>query len=149
MQPFLQRVLCADDDASTRALMQLWLERQGYEVETVETSGEVLRLAEQRAFDLYLLDDWFPDGRGKDLIQALRTLDPNTPIVFLSGDVRQANQVEILSLGAQAFFTKPVELDEITATIAQLISTAEQEQSVYVPTVYGCDKNHTGGEVKE
>ncbi len=133
MQPFLRRILCADDDKSTLELMEFWLGQQGYEVATSETKSGVLRLAKQKPFDLYLLDDWFPDGRGKDLIQALRRLDPNTPIVLFSADARAANREEIIRLGAQAFFSKPIDLEEITTTITQLIYTAEQEQVTFAP----------------
>lgn len=80
---------------------------------------------------MYLFDDWFRDGGGKDFILQLRTLDPGTPIVFLSGDARAANQEEIIRLGAQAFLAKPVDLQEVVATIAQGLCTTEQEQAVF------------------
>lgn len=133
MQPFLRRILYADDDEGSTELMELWLEQNWYEVKIAKTKNEILRLAEQEPFDLYLLDDWFPDGRGKDLIPQLQHLDPHTPIIFLSADVRATNQAEILRLGAQAFMPKPIDLDQVLAIIAQIICAAEQERGVAWP----------------
>ncbi len=126
MQPFLWRILCADDDTSTTEFMELWLTQQGYEVQTANTRAEALQLAQEAHFDLYILDDWFSDGDGKELIQPLRAIDPLTPIIIISGDVRDVNQEEALCLGAQAFLHKPLDFDKAADHIAQLICAAEQ-----------------------
>ncbi len=108
--------------------MELWLTQQGYEVQTAKTKAEALQLAQEAHFDLYILDDWFPDGDGKELIQPLRAIDPLTPIIIISGDVRSVNQAKALCLGAQAFLAKPLDFDEAADHIAQLICAVEQRQ---------------------
>jgi len=46
-----------------------------------------LRLARQGYFDLYILDNWLPDGSGIGLRRAIREFDPHTPILFYSQSV--------------------------------------------------------------
>src|SRR5262245_50284298 len=46
--------------------------------------AEGLRLARQRYFDLYILDNWLPDGSGVELCRLIREFDPCTPILFYS-----------------------------------------------------------------
>lgn len=125
MQPLIRRLLCVDDDPDTNELLNHGLGEEGYEVITVDTQAGALEFAKQEPFDLYLLDDWLPDGRGKDLITKIREFDPNTPIIFFSGNTEEANQAEIMHLGAQAFLAKPADLDEVRALIEQAISEAE------------------------
>ena len=43
---------------------------------------EGLRFAQRRDFDLYILDNWLPDGSGIGLCRAIREFDPHTPILF-------------------------------------------------------------------
>lgn len=123
-----KRILCADDDQHTNELLNFWLAQNGYEVKTAETQTDALSLARRERFDLYLLDDWLPDGRGKDLLLMIRDFDPDTPIVFFSGNVEAANQAEILRLGAQAFIAKPADLDKVTAVIQQLLAAADEKK---------------------
>lgn len=125
MQPFQKQILCVEDDLDTSDLLSFWLTQNGYEVKAVETKSDALRLAQQGPYDLYLLDDWLPDGRGKDMIAEIRNFDPDTPIVFISGDTREGNQAEILRLGAQVFLAKPMDLDLVAETIGELITTYE------------------------
>ncbi|HYE73421.1 MAG TPA: response regulator [Blastocatellia bacterium] len=122
MQSSAKRILCADDDQHTNELLSFWLEKNGYEVKTVTTQTDALSLARRERFDLYLLDDLLPDGRGKDLVLMIRDFDPQTPIVFLSGNIDEANQQDILERGAQAFIPKPSNLTKVTELIEQLIS---------------------------
>jgi DNA-binding NtrC family response regulator len=78
---------------------------------------------------LYLLDDRFPDGYGTERIEPLQAVTPTTPIIIISGDVREANQAQALHLGAQAFLSKPVNVDEVAELIAELIGAAEQNNA--------------------
>ncbi len=120
--PPCKRILCADDDPDTLDLMKVWLGSEGYEVITAATVSEAVGIAGSEFFDFYLLDDWFPDGGGDELISGIRTIDARTPVVFFSGDVRTANREQLMKLGAQAFIPKPSDLAIVSDTIRQLLS---------------------------
>lgn len=116
-----KHILCADDDEDTREMMDCWLDLRGYEVTTTGSISETLSLTERGGFDLLLLSGWYRDGLGVDLCRQIRAFDARTPIVFLSGYAYATDIKEGLESGAQAYFTKPVDLNALTRTIEQFV----------------------------
>jgi len=86
--------------------------------------AEGLRFATEKYFDLYILDNWLPDGTGIDLCQLIRKFDPHTPILFCSAVVDEPNIQNGLSAGAQAYFVKPIDFEELQLTVARLTNVA-------------------------
>ncbi len=121
---FIERrkhVLCSDDHEDTRALMALWLDLSGYEVTTAGSLAETLPLAQKGNFDLFILDGWYGDGLGFDLCKQIRQFDTRTPILFLSALAFQSDIEKGLAAGAQAYLTKPFDLDVLGQTIEEYI----------------------------
>src|SRR5262249_11063336 len=83
---------------------------------------EGLRLARQRYFDLYILDNWLPDGSGVELCRLIREFDPHTPILFYSAVGYTRDIEEAMRAGADAYLIKPVSLDELEQAVARLNS---------------------------
>ena len=92
-----KRILCVEDDEDSSGLMTTLFELLNYQVVIASTSAEALRLSQSERFDLYLLDSWLPDGTGIQLCEQIRSLDPVTPILFLSADAYNT-----LSIAARA-----------------------------------------------
>src|SRR5262249_49226458 len=86
--------------------------------------AEGLRFATEKYFDLYILDNWFPDGAGIDLCPLIRKFGPHTPILFCSAVVDKPNIQNGLSAGAQAYFVKPIDFEKIQLTVARLTNVA-------------------------
>ena len=86
--------------------------------------AEGLRFASKKYFDLYILDNWLPDGNGIDLCQLIRTFDPHTPILFCSAVAYEADIQEGLTAGAQAYFVKPFDFEELQLAVARLTNVA-------------------------
>lgn len=117
----MARILLVEDDADFRELVQMTLEIAGFQVAAVDTLAAAVELARAQAFDLYVLDNRLPDGDGQELCQRIRRFDPRQPILFLSGEARSARVQEMISCGAQACLIKPVDPDEIVATVGLLL----------------------------
>jgi DNA-binding response OmpR family regulator len=120
----LARILYAEDRADTRELVACILAQNDCEIVTTDSYDQSLHLARNNNFDLYILDNWLPDGSGVDLCLRLRQLDPATPILFYSAAAFQADKNRALSAGAQAYLTKPVDSDELVATVFRLIEAS-------------------------
>jgi DNA-binding response OmpR family regulator len=119
------RVLFVDNDADARDLLDVVLRQAGYEPVIAATVADGLRLAKSRSFDLILLDLYFGDGAGIELCRAIRALDEQVPIFFYTGTGR-ATDVELgMKAGAQGFFIKPVDIDDLVGTISRYVSSAE------------------------
>lgn len=116
-----KHVFCADDHADTRTMMACWLDMLGYEVTTAGSLAETLPLTQKGGFDLLILAGWYRDGLGVDLCRQIRAFDARTPIVFLSAYACQGDIQKGLESGAQAYITKPLDLDVMEQTIEKLI----------------------------
>jgi len=113
-----KRILFVEDSADAHQLMELTL--TGYRVVTARDFTEGLRLAKQRYFDLYILDNWLPDGTGIELCRRIREFDPHTPVVFVSGAAYESDVREGLTAGAQIYITKPSDPRELEREVARL-----------------------------
>jgi DNA-binding response OmpR family regulator len=120
------RILYAEDDADTRELVTVVLERQNCEVIATESHNEALRLARAEHFDLYLIDNWMPGLSGVRLCEQLREFDHHTPVLFYSGAAFETDRERALSSGAQGYLVKPVAGDELVAEVLRLISDSRQ-----------------------
>jgi DNA-binding response OmpR family regulator len=123
MQTTKPRILFVDDNDDIRFMVALLLGTSDYEVMTTDCVTSALELAQQEAFDLYLLDNKFPDGTGNDLCEKIREFDHHTPIIFYSGDAHEADRQRALRCGAQAYVMKP-DIDGLPKTIARVMRAA-------------------------
>ena len=79
-----RRILCAESNKDVGELIALMLTRKGYEVETVQTAADCLKVASTDRFDLYILNDTYIDADSLELCRQLRELDPVTPVLLFS-----------------------------------------------------------------
>jgi DNA-binding response OmpR family regulator len=119
-----KRILLVEDEEDAREIAALSLEE--YKLICARDFGEGLRLARQRYFDLYIIDNWLPDGSGVELCRLIRRFDPHTPILFYSACAYPRDLRAALSAGAQAYLIKPVSFDDITQAVARLTSVAPE-----------------------
>jgi DNA-binding response OmpR family regulator len=115
-------ILCVEDDEESMFMLQTLLELNGYKVSPAKSLTEGLSLAKGNSFDLYLLDDWLPDGVGIDLCEKIRSFDSITPILFYSGVAGEDVRQRAIRAGAQEYLFKPVDIEILTARVEQLIS---------------------------
>src|ERR1700752_765717 len=115
-------VLFVEDDADTRELMSFLLKSEGYQIVLAANYDEALLLARVMRFDLIMMDNWMPGGSGIELCKTLREFDATTPIIFYSGAAYDHDKREAFACGAQAYLTKPTDIDTLTDTIARLIA---------------------------
>ena len=115
-----KRILFVEDNEEDGALVKMCL--RNYDIIYAHDYDEGLRLAHRRYFDLYILDNWLPDGSGIGLCRAIREFDPYTPILFYSGAAYTRDVDAALRSGAQGYLVKPVNIDELKEVVARLTS---------------------------
>jgi DNA-binding response OmpR family regulator len=96
-----------------------------YEVTTAGTCAEALQVAKTRLINLYLLDNWLPDGSGIELCKQIRKIDPNTPIIFYSAAAYDKDREEAIEAGAKVYLIKPVDISRLVEAIKTLMFQAE------------------------
>ena len=95
-------VLCVEDDEDSREMLSLLLKHWRIETKTVGTATQALSMIQAERFDLYLLDTQLPDLDGFELCRRMRSLDPQTPILFFSGDAYESDKQKGIEAGASA-----------------------------------------------
>jgi DNA-binding response OmpR family regulator len=115
-----RRVLVVDDDARARAAIALLLTEEGYDATMAADGEEASRLLASWHPDLVVTDLNMPRLDGRGLLQRVKTVLPQTPVIVVSA--RAAAEGSTLEgLGAAGFFSKPVQVDELLARIHALI----------------------------
>jgi DNA-binding response OmpR family regulator len=113
-------ILCVDDDTDTCELLQFLLDE--YEFMSAHSIAKAFELIESRRFDLYIFDNWLPDGSGIELCRKVRALGLETPIIFVSGAAQIQDIEEATASGANKYLTKPCEPDLLIKVVKELIS---------------------------
>jgi DNA-binding NtrC family response regulator len=111
------RVLFVDDDAEAREVMAIVLAQAGYAVEVANDGFDAIGKLPAVAPDLVVTDLQMPGMHGLDLIDNIRKIDEEVPVVLATG-VETRDLVTNPSLyGAVACLEKPLDLDELFWTI--------------------------------
>ena len=114
------RILHVDDDDDTRDLVACILHGEGWKVVSVENTTSAIKLAAAGEFDLYLIDNWIDGDTENALCRGLRSLDPQTPILFYSGAVFPSDISAALASGAQGYVKKPCTPEALVEEILKL-----------------------------
>ena len=119
-----RRILCAESNKDVGDLIALMLEQKGYEVETVQTAADCIKVATTDRFDLYILNDTYIDADSLELCRQLRELDPATPVLLFSlessGPHRQQRAVEA---GVKVYKSKTSDFVSLVQTIDRLLQS--------------------------
>jgi CheY-like chemotaxis protein len=110
MSEQLRRILCVDDDADIRLLLDYSLTQiGGYEVRCCADGPSALALAPQFHPDLVLLDVMMPGMRGPETLVALRALPEmqGVPVIFVTAKALPSDLEPLLQLGATGVIVKP------------------------------------------
>jgi DNA-binding response OmpR family regulator len=119
-----KRILMVEDEEDAQEIAALSLEE--YTLICASSFDEGQRLARRGYFDLYILDNWLPDGNGIELCRVIREFDPHTPILFYTACAYPRDLQAAFSAGAQAYLAKPVRFDDFTQAVTQLTSVAPE-----------------------
>lgn len=115
-----KNILIVEDDANIRELLHLYLEQEGYHIESAQDGAEGLRVFRRVHPDLVLLDLMMPVMDGTQMIRELRTFS-KTPVIVLTAKGEVLDKVTLLELGADDYITKPFEMREVIARVRAVL----------------------------
>jgi two-component system cell cycle response regulator len=119
-----KKILIVDDDASTRLVLSARLRSRNYEALVAADSIQAMSLARKELPHLMLLDIEMPGGDGfvvAQRVKALTSLEA-IPVVIMTSSVDRAKaEARSVEAGAEAFLTKPVDQEELFATIEMIL----------------------------
>jgi two-component system response regulator ResD len=127
-----KRVLVVDDHPAARSVIRSILETeksQTYQVTEAATGGDCLKaVAQEGPFDLILLDVKLPDMDGYDVCRAVREVETQVPIVFITGQGDLRDFASGRQAGADSYLVKPVSRMALRS-LAQLFTTLHRSQA--------------------
>ena len=107
-------VLIIDDEDRIREVVQLYFEREGFDVMTASDGVEGVTLGLEKSPDLIILDLMLPRIDGLEVFRRLRSRS-RVPIIMLTAKDEEADRVVGLELGADDYVTKPFSPRELVA----------------------------------
>jgi DNA-binding response OmpR family regulator len=116
-----RRILCAESNKDVGDLIALMLARKGYEVESVQTVAECLKVASTDRFDLYILNDTYIDGDSLELCRELRRIDQATPVLLFSLESSGPRQHKALQMDIKIYKSKTSDFVSLVQTIDSLL----------------------------
>lgn len=123
------RIMVGDDDASVRGLVRAALES---EMDVVEAADGMAALTELRTehVDLVVLDIMMPALDGFEVLSRIRGSDRlvQTPVIMLSGRVREADHVRAFKSGADGYLTKPFEVEQLADLVRRLATSSAADR---------------------
>ena len=114
-------ILIVDNDTGARKRLSATFKKGGFEVLAVGTANEAIAAARERRFNVVLLDIELPDMSGTELIASLKELQPDAAIVMVTADPTLDSAVRSINAGAQRYLTKPLNMDEVLATVTEVL----------------------------
>ena len=118
-------ILVVDDDKSILRTFTRILQKSGYEIDVAETGKEAMEKAENRHYDLALVDIRLPDMDGTDLLAKLKKQLQHTVKIMITGFPSLETGVKALDEGADAYLVKPVKPQELLMLLEEKLKNRE------------------------
>jgi two-component system response regulator AtoC len=125
-----EKILILEDEKLLRMTMRKRLEDEGYRVFEAAAGETALDLIRDDEPDLLLLDYKLPDMTGIDVLRQVREMHLDTSAILLTAFASVGTAVEAMKLGAHDYLDKPVDFDELLATIAKALETTRLRREV-------------------
>ena len=123
------RILLVDDDPNIRQLVNLYLEKEGFEVEMADRGDAALKAFQASPPDLMLLDVMLPGMDGWQVLREARRTS-NAPIIMLTAKDETFDKVLGLELGADDYVAKPFDMKELVARIKAVLRRFQPQEAV-------------------
>lgn len=115
------RIAVLDDEPRLVAILEMLLRREGYEARGFEDPEAALAALAAERFDLLLTDLRMPGLDGIAVLERLREVDPEIPVVIMTAHATIATALQAVRLGAFDYVEKPFDNDAVRALVARAL----------------------------
>jgi CheY-like chemotaxis protein len=124
------RILIVDDNRDLLAAMAetLQLSFPSSQIDTAPSAPEGLERAAANRYDVVLCDYRMPGGNGMSLLNELKTLKPNLPVILVTADTDETVGGRAYEEGAFGVLLKPLDSDELIRVINQVLERADTRE---------------------
>jgi DNA-binding response OmpR family regulator len=122
-----ERILVVDDEPNIVDLARMYLEREGYRVDSAADGIQALEMIENREPALVVLDLMLPEVDGFEVCRQTRAKS-EVPIIMLTARDDDVDKIVGLELGADDYLTKPFNPRELVARIKAILRRADRSR---------------------
>ncbi|MET3029474.1 response regulator transcription factor [Flavobacterium sp. UW10123] len=133
------KILYAEDDETLAFLTKDNLEQNNYEVTHCSDGKSALKIFEEEEFDICIFDIMMPKMDGFELAEAVRKIDLDIPIIFLSAKTLKEDRIKGLRLGADDYLVKPFSIEELLLKV-EIFLKRSQKNIPTAKTIYEVGK---------
>jgi len=126
-----KRILYIEDNSENRLLVRRVLGAEGYQLIEAADGPSGLRVAEEIAPDLILMDINLPDVDGYEVTSRIRAIPhlARVPIVAMTANVMRGDREKSLAAGCDGYIQKPIDIDLLPQQIAKFLSRHSHESN--------------------
>ncbi len=123
-------ILVVDDERSMRDFLKILLEKEGHSIQTAENAKVGFELFQEIQPNLVISDIRMPQGSGFDLLESIKSVSPETPVILITAFAAPNDAVLAMKNGAFDYISKPFNVDEIKSVINSAIQKNSWQQTV-------------------
>lgn len=114
-------ILIVEDDQNILQELNKNLKDEGYDVHPADNGRTALNLWKKNIYDLVLLDLRIPEIDGRDLIDKIKSRQPYTQIIILSGQGIEDDLIDAINKHVFKYLKKPVDLEEVLKVVSEAL----------------------------
>ncbi|PZD76759.1 response regulator transcription factor [Mesonia sp. K7] len=118
----MKKILIIEDNPMVANALDFKLSKMGYRIITASDGREAKRIIETDQFDLIITDLMLPFISGTELIEHIKKLNHDLPIIVLSTSNQEEIIMNAFQLGVEDFITKPFSPNELLLRVKRIIS---------------------------
>ncbi len=120
---FMAKVLLVDDDVAFCKMLETFLGKKGYAVETALSAEAAFKKLKSTAYDIILSDVRLPQKDGTEILKQAKIESPKTQVILMTGYAEVSLAVDAMKKGAFDYISKPINPSNMLETIQQALAT--------------------------
>src|SRR5215831_2598187 len=139
-------ILVGDDEMEVRGYLEMALKCLGYEVELAQDGDEILSSLQSSRSNIsaVLLDIMMPNRDGIETLREIRRMEPNLPVIIVSGASSTLNVVTAMKTGATDFLCKPIAPDDLGKAVTRALEMTGLEYTAPPRNAASASKSFVG-----
>ncbi len=134
------RIMLVDDSQTLRYVLRDYFEMLEYEVTDFNGGEAASKAFNRNQFDICIFDIMMPDKDGFTLLQDVRKIDPDIPVIFLTAKNQKEDIIKGFKLGCDDYITKPFSTEElelrIEAILRRTAKSKKEPKNLYEERIY-------------
>ncbi len=130
------KILVAEDNRSLSYFIKKFLESHGFQATIIEEGNQVLTTALEENFNLIILDIGLPGLNGLDIIEKLRENNDYTPVIVITNQLTDENEIKSFSMGANLFHRKPINYELLLVQVRSFVNNKTSDIEIKLDDTY-------------